>query len=166
MHKMFSLASSLAIGHPRAVVLGWLVLAAGLHHLAPPWETITKDDELRLFPADSPSVIGQELLERGFPHDSSSSDLVLIYERKHGRLTPGDFGFVDGEAASLSQFAREHPELGVSKIDTYRSPVFGARLIGSSALGPDQAVLSIVSPSLARNSPEDAGRGGRDPEMG
>jgi RND superfamily putative drug exporter len=142
---MFSLVSSLVIRHPRAVVLGWLVLTAGLHLLAPPWDRITKDDDLGLFPADAPSVIGQELLERGFPQDASSSELVLIYERKNGRLTPGDFRFVDGEASSLSQFAQKHPDLGINKIDTYRSPVIGPRLIGSSADGPNQAVLSIVS---------------------
>ena len=142
---MISLVSSLVIRHPRAVVLGWLVLTAGLHYLAPPWDRITKDDDLGLFPADSPSVIGQELLERGFPQDASSSDLVLIYERKNGRLTPDDFRFVDGEASSLSQFAQEHPELRVNKIDTYRSPVIGPRLIGSSADSPNQAVLSVVS---------------------
>jgi RND superfamily putative drug exporter len=141
---MFRLVSSLVIRHPRAVVLGWLVLIAGLHYLAPPWDRISKNDDLGLFPADSPSVIGRDLLERGFPQDASSSDLVLIYQRKDGRLTPDDFRFVDREVASLSQLAREHPELGVKKIDTYRSPLIGPRLIGSRAHGADQAVLSIV----------------------
>jgi RND superfamily putative drug exporter len=142
---MFSLVSNLVIRHPRAVVLGWLVLTAGLHYLAPPWDRVTKDDDLGLFPPDSLSVSGQELLERGFPQDASSSDLVLIYQRKNGRLTPVDLRFVDGEASGLSQFAQEHPELGVNKIDTHRSPVIGPRLIGSSADGLNQAVLSIVS---------------------
>jgi putative drug exporter of the RND superfamily len=142
---MFSLVSSLVIRHPRAVILGWLVLAAGLHYLAPPWDRVTRDDDVRFFPADSASVIGQELLERGFPRNASSSQLVLIYERRNGRLTPGDLGFVDGEASSLSRFARDHPELGIDQIDTHRSPVIGPRLIGSGADGRNQAVLSIVS---------------------
>src|SRR5277367_5303431 len=105
---MFSLVSSLVIRRPRAVILGWLVLAAGLHYLAPPWDRVVKDDEVGFFPADSPSVIGQELLERGFPRNASNSELVLVYERKNGRLTPGDLGFVDGEASSLSRLAREY----------------------------------------------------------
>src|SRR5271157_5309618 len=109
---MFSLISSLVIRHPRAVVLAWFVLTAGLHYLAPPWDRVTKDDDVRFFPADSPSVIGQELSERGFPQYASSSQLVLIYERKNGRLTPSDFSYVDGEASSLSQFAQKYPELG------------------------------------------------------
>ena len=118
---MFSLVSSLVIRHPRSVVLGWLVLAVGVHYLAPPWHTIIKDDDLGLFPADSPSVIGHALTERGFPDDASSSDLVLIYERKNGRLTPDDFHFVDQEASSLSRFAQEHPGFGIRTIQTHRS---------------------------------------------
>jgi putative drug exporter of the RND superfamily len=142
---MFSLVSSLVIRHPRSVVLGWLVLAVGVHYLAPPWHSIIKDDDLGLFPADSPSVIGHALTQRGFPDDASSSDLVLIYERKNGRLNPDDFHFVDQEASSLSRFAQEHPEIGVKTIQTHRSPVIGHRLIGSRADRSDQAVLSIVS---------------------
>ena len=142
---MFRAISNLLIRHPRAVVLGWLVLAAGLHYLAPPWDRITKDDGFGTFPADCPSAIARALLERGFPRNGASSDLVLIYERKGGRLTPGDFRFVDGEASNLSRLAREQPELGVKTIDTWRSPVIGPRLIGCRADGPDQAVLSIIS---------------------
>ena len=160
---MFRLVSSLVIRHPRAVVLGWLVLAAGVHYLAPPWDRITKDDDLGLFPADSPSVIGHALTERGFPQDASSSDLVLIYQRKDGRLTPDDFRFVDDEASSLSRFAHEHPELGVKTIHTHRSPVIGPRLIGSRADGADQAVLSIVSLDSGYLSRKTQTRGRPDP---
>jgi putative drug exporter of the RND superfamily len=142
---IFSLLSTAVIRHPRAVVLGWLVLAAGLYFAAPPWERVIKDDDVRFFPADSPSVIGQDLLERGFPQDASSSEIVLLYERRDGRLNPGDLSFVDGEAAIVSAFAQKHPDLGISKIETYRAPVLGPRLFGSSADGRDQAVLSIVS---------------------
>ncbi len=84
-------------------------------------------------------------MERGFPQDASSSDLVMIYRREDGRLTSGDFRFVEAEAASVSRFAKQQPDLGVKKIDTYRSPVIGPRLIGSRAHGADHSVLSIVS---------------------
>ena len=69
----------------------------------------------------------------------------MIYRREVGRLTPADFCFVEAEATSISRFATQHPDLGVKKIDTYRSPVIGPRLIGSRADGADHAVLSIVS---------------------
>ena len=57
---MFRLVSNLVIRRPRAVILAWLGLIAGLHCLAPPWNRITKDDDLGLFPADSPSMIAQD----------------------------------------------------------------------------------------------------------
>ena len=68
-----------------------------------------------------------------------------MYERRNGRLTPVDLDFVNEEAASLLQLTREHPELGIKSIETHRSLEIGARLIGSSADGRSQAVLSIVS---------------------
>ena len=138
---MFRLVSHLIIRHPRAVLLAWLGLIAGLHWLAPPWNRITKDDDLGLFPADSPSDRAKALLERGFPEDASGSQLVMIYRREVGRLTPADFCFVDAEAASISRFASPHPDLGVKKIDTYRSPVIGPRLIGSH---PRRRPLGVV----------------------
>ena len=51
---------------------------------------VTKDDDVRFFPPGSASVIGQDLLERGFPRDASSSQLVLVYERKDHAVTPAD----------------------------------------------------------------------------
>ena len=132
---------------------------------APPRDRVTTDDDLGLFPPDSLSVSGQELLERGFPQDASSSDLVLIYQRKNGRLTPVDLRFVDGEASSLSQFAQEHPELGVNKIDTHRSPVIGPQLGGSSIRWSQSG--GVVDRLAEQHVPfsEDAARGRPDPGM-
>ncbi len=49
------------------IVLGWIALAAVLYFVAPRWEQVTKDDNVRFFPPDSRSVVGQDLLESGFP---------------------------------------------------------------------------------------------------
>jgi len=141
---MFSSLSCVVIHRPWVVILGWLVLTAGLHQFAPRWEQVTKDDDVRFFPPDSLSVIGQELLERGFPEDASSSQLVLIYERKHGRVTLEDLYYIEEAAASFYQFAQTNQDLGIKKLDTHRTPVIGPRLIGTSADGRDQAVLTIA----------------------
>ena len=141
---MFSLLSGVVIRRPWVVVLGWLALTAGLYQFAPSWEQVTKDDDVRFFPPDSLSVIGQDLLERGFPKDASSSQLVLVYERKHGRVTQDDLRYIEDVASRFYQFAQSHPELGVNKIDTHRSPVIGPRLIGTIADDGAQAVLTIV----------------------
>src|SRR5271166_5782368 len=142
---MFSLLARLVQRHSWFVVLVWAVVAFLLFRYAPPWDQVTKDDDVRFFPHDSPSVIGQDLLERGFPQDASSSQFVLIYERRSEPLTAADFDLVEERAADFHKFSQANPELGVKKLDTHRSPVIGPRLIGKSAEGPGQAVLTIVS---------------------
>ena len=142
---MFSLLASLVQRHSWFVVLAWATVAFLLFRYAPPWDQVTKDDDVRFFPHDYPSVIGQDLLERGFPRDAASSQFVVIYERSSEPLTAADFALVEERAADFHKFSQANPELGVMKLDTHRSPVIGPRLIGKSAEGPGQAVLTIVS---------------------
>jgi putative drug exporter of the RND superfamily len=142
---MFSLLASLVQRHSWFVVLVWAVVAIPLYWYAPPWDQVTKDDDVHFFPRDYPSVIGQDLLERGFPRDAASSQFVVIYERSSEPLTAADFALVEERAADFHKFSQANPELGVKKLDTHRTPVIGPRLVGKSAEGPGQAVLTIVS---------------------
>lgn len=142
---MLSSLSSFVVRHPRLVIAAWVLAAAAIHLAAPTWENASKDDDVRFFPPDYPSVIGQDLLDRGFPRDSSSSSLVMIYERKGSRVTPDDLAYIEAMAAALRDFAAKHDSLGFKKIDTHRSPVIGPRLRGRSQDGRDEAVLGIVS---------------------
>jgi RND superfamily putative drug exporter len=141
---MFSAISGVVLRRPWIVVLGWVALAAGLYRFAPRWDQVTKDDDVRFFPADSWSVIGQDLLERGFARDASSSQVVLVYERVAGPVTQGDLRYIEDVAARFYQFAQSHPELGVNKLDTHRSPVIGPRLIGRMGDDKSQAALTII----------------------
>ena len=142
---MFALISRLVTRRAGVVVLTCFALAAALRAVAPAWDQVTKDDNVRFFPPDFPSVIGQSLLERGFPRDASSSQVVLVCERKDGPLTPQDKGYVDAMAGRFYQYAQAHPELGFKKLDTYRSPVIGPRLMGAGVDGQPRAVLTIVA---------------------
>ena len=142
---MFSFLARLVQRHSWLVVLAWAVVAFLLFRYAPPWDQVTKDDDVRFFPRDYPSVIGQDLLERGFPSDAASSQFVMIYERRSEPLRAADFALVEERAAEFHKFSQANPELGVKKLDTHRSPVIGPRLIGRSTEGPGQAVLTIVS---------------------
>ena len=99
----------------------------------------------RFFPSGYPSVIGQDLLERGFPRDAASSQVVLVFERARGKLTEADLSYVEREAASLYRFAEKNSSLGLKKIDTHRTPVVGPRLVSTLRPGAGQAVLTIVS---------------------
>jgi RND superfamily putative drug exporter len=142
---MFSILARLVQRHSWFVVLSWAVITFLLFRSAPPWDEVTKDDDVRFFPHDFASVVGQDLLERGFPQDAASSQLVIVYERADGPLTAADFTLVEQRAAEFHQFGQGSPDLGVKKLDTHRSPVIGPRLIGKSSDGPGQSVLTIVS---------------------
>jgi RND superfamily putative drug exporter len=142
---MFNRLSLVVGNHPWLVVLGWLIVPLGLHLLAPRWDQVTKDDDVHFFPSTSLSVIGQELLERGFPLDASSSQLVLIYERRGQPVTAEDKRYIERVALRFWEFSQSHPELGVKRVETHRSPAIGPRLIGSSPDGSSQAVLTIVA---------------------
>jgi RND superfamily putative drug exporter len=142
---MFPFLARLVQRYTWVVVLAWAALSVLLFRYAPRWEQVTKDDDVRFFPREFPSVIGQELLERGFPQDAASSQVVIVYERADAPLTPTDFSAVEDRAADFHRFGLANPDLGIKKQDTHRSPVIGARLIGKKAGSPGQAVLTIVS---------------------
>jgi putative drug exporter of the RND superfamily len=142
---MFSFLSGVVLRRPWAVVLAWLALTSALYVFGPRWEDVTKDDDVRFFPPGSTSVIGQDLLERGFPRDASSSQLVLVYERKDGAVTPDDLRHADDVASKLIEFARANPSLGIEKRpDSPATPLIGPRLIGKDAQGTQHCALVIV----------------------
>ncbi len=141
---MFHLLADVVVRRGWAVVAAWVAIAGALYWAAPPWDSISRDDNVRFFPAGFPSVIGQDLLERGFPRDAASSQVVLVYERPRGKLTEADLAYVERAAADFYKFAGENRALGLKKIDTHRTPVVGPRLVGNAKDG-SQAVLTIVS---------------------
>ena len=141
---MFHLLAEVVVRRGWLVVAAWMAVAGGLYYVAPPWDSISRDDNVRFFPAGYPSVVGQDLLERGFPRDAASSQVVLVYERQGGKLTDADLAYVERTAADFYKFASENPALGLKKIDTHRTPVVGPRLLGNAKDG-SQAVLTIVS---------------------
>jgi RND superfamily putative drug exporter len=142
---MFESIAKLVIRRGWLVLLAWLVCSGVLHLVAPPWDQVSKDDDVRFFPPGSPSVVGQDLLERGFPLEASSSQVVVIAERRRGHLTSSDFAFVDQLVAKLNQVREQEGALGIKKVDYYRTPVIGPRLIGTSPDDAGQAVLTIAS---------------------
>ncbi|MEA2632669.1 MAG: putative drug exporter of the superfamily, partial [Chloroflexota bacterium] len=143
---MFELLANVVTRRGWILLLGWLVFSVTLYWVAPPWERVSRDDDVRFFPPGSLSVLGQALLERGFPQDAASAQLVVVGERRRGLLTPADFDFLDQKLLPLLNRARERePALGIKRIDTHRTPVIGPRLVGTSRDGAGQAALTIVS---------------------
>lgn len=72
------------------VLLVWLVSWALLRWAAPPWDEVTYDGDLAYLPRDRPSVVGERLLARGFPHDFAASQLVIVIAREDRPLDEED----------------------------------------------------------------------------
>ncbi len=142
---MFQTIANVVVRRGWVILAAWGVFTAILYLAAPNWDQVTRDDNVRFFPEGYPSVVGQDLLETGFPRDASSSQVVLVYERPGGKLTEADLVFVDQDASSLYAFASKVPSLGLKKIDTHRTPVVGPRLVSQPSAKGGQAVLTIVS---------------------
>jgi RND superfamily putative drug exporter len=142
---MFDAIAAVFIRRGWIIVLGWVAFSALLYATAPPWSSVSRDDNVRFFPADYPGVIGQTLLERGFPDDVSSSDVVLVAERRQGKLTRDDFLFI-AQMDDRFDSIREHEQnLGIKKITDHRARGIGPRLISPPQDGGGQAAITLIS---------------------
>ncbi|MEM6329125.1 MAG: MMPL family transporter, partial [Planctomycetota bacterium] len=72
------------------LLIGWVLLAAGLHQLAPRWEDVALDGDLDHLPSESLSLQASRLLREAFPDEQAKSQAVLIFERGGEKLTVED----------------------------------------------------------------------------
>ncbi len=142
---MFQLLARLVTTRGWAIIGAWAAVVATLLVVAPSWESVSKDDDVSFFPAGYPSVIGQDLLKRGFPKDVASSMAVLVAERADRDLSRADLDYIAELSGRMSRLKFEEPKLGVKQVVDYRAPVLGPRLFGSAKDGPGQASLVLVS---------------------
>src|SRR3954452_7026983 len=120
---MFQSLASLVNTKGWVIISGWAVVTAALFLIAPKWESVSKDDDVNFFPAGYPSVIGQSLLNRGFPKDVASSQAVVIAERADGKLSRADFDYVVALSSRFSRLKMTEPSMGIKQVVDYRVPV-------------------------------------------
>ena len=143
---MFALISRLVIRRPSVVVLTCLALAAALWVVAPGWDQVTKDDNVRFFPPGFPQRrrpgIARARLPRRRRELAGRPRLRAHRRPPHTRQTSPTSTAMAGR---FYQFAQATPALGFKKLDTYRTPVIGPRLLGDGGGAARRAVLTIVS---------------------
>jgi RND superfamily putative drug exporter len=142
---MFETIAALVNRRAWAILLGWLAFAALLYAAAPSWESVSRDDDVSFFPKGFPTVVGQDLLERGFPDDVSSSTVVVVGRRGPGRLTTQDWAYLDGMADTFVRLREKEPVLGLKHITDHRTPVIGPRLVSPAGGDRGQAALTLIS---------------------
>jgi len=145
---MFKYLGRVTATHPWLICLAWLIVAAVVGVVAPPWDERAADDDIRFLPARCDSVKGHQLLEQAFPQDVFASRLILAVERDKAPLTAADFALVDGIATDLQRLREDDPSLQIARICTYRDPILGKRLVSSD--GRCTLVqISLSTPYLA-----------------
>lgn len=126
------------------LILGWIVLAFIIFSIAPSLESIQRDDNVGFFPKHYPTVIGDNLLERGFGNDRSSSQMVVAVERTDGKLSEADLLFYDKIANALTKFRVENPKWGMKPIVSRHTPIIGPRLFGSVGDDPNPKAQTVL----------------------
>src|SRR5262249_32359057 len=143
---------TLVIRRAWVVLLGWAVFAGLLWVLAPAWSSVSRDDDVRFFPPDSPSVVGKALMERGFPSDVSSSSVVLIAERADGPLSRAHVALVARVSTRLKTLKDREPALGINQVVAHNERVVGARLVGSRREGDKVVGQAVVTYAQLRGT--------------
>jgi RND superfamily putative drug exporter len=134
------------------IVLVWLTVAGVLWFVAPDWHTVTKDDDVSFFPANSPSVVGQKLLIRGFPDDISNSSAVIVAENPQGRLSAEQLSYVDTLARTIkAKFSdvdekdvKTNKRAGIRAVLDRTEPGVGSRLVSKPVDGKGQVALIVI----------------------
>ena len=126
---MFGPLSRIVTRNGWALLLVEAALFVFLAKISPPWSSVSRDDDVRFFPADYPSVVGRGLLEQGFPADLSDSTVVILAERPGENLSRSDLSFADRLTRAIRKLKEEHPELAIKSVTDRNEPVIGERLL-------------------------------------
>jgi RND superfamily putative drug exporter len=82
-----------------AVILAWVAVTAGLLVLAPSFDEVATYDDTAFLPEGSPSIVGNRLVEEGWPDDDLSNTITVVLERPDGPLTDEDLAALEGLVA-------------------------------------------------------------------
>ena len=140
---VFDLIARLVNRHGWLVLLAWIGLAVTLRSLAPSWDEVSRDDDVRFFPPGSLSVAGLNLLERGFPKVTDSAAVVVV-ERPDAALSAADRAFVARLVERLEGLIG--PGSKVAAVTDVGDPFMESILVGGSGeAGTGQAALTLVA---------------------
>ena len=141
---MFAALGDLVTRRGSWFLAAWVLLIVILRYEAPSWDSVSRDDDVRFFPPNYPSVRGQALLERGFPGDVASSRVVIVAERPDGMLTDADWTFVDRIRETFEALQAEKPELGIKDVVDRSDPDYGSRLVAGKPGGGQVSLTAVL----------------------
>jgi RND superfamily putative drug exporter len=132
------------------LVIGvWIVVVVVLGKFAPAWDDVAHDGDLEFLPAYVPSIRGERLFEQAFPGAEAKSEIVLVVERRSGRLTREDFDVADRLARRLLALSDPGERDALPFVDawTYDTPSVGEKLT-SRRTSRGQATLVVLQSKI------------------
>jgi len=114
-----------------AVIAAWVVVAAALRLAAPSWRSVAFDGDLDQLPADSSYARASRLNAEAFPEDRAKSQIVLVFGRADGPLTPLDRRFASATAREVERLPTLAPLL-VEEMWTVSTPSVGETLASAN----------------------------------
>lgn len=138
---MFDRIATVVSRHWLAIVLIWAVVIGAAHFLAPDWASVAQDGDFAHLPARATSVRGEKLLAEAFPEQASRSGVLLVIARADGPLTTPDYRVADRWLAMAN--AMNDPQ-AVSEVSSYRSEVFGRRLLSNAGPHGQAAFIKMA----------------------
>lgn len=147
---MFDRLGELVSKRWAAMIVGWLLLAAGLFAVAPRWEDVTRDGDLAYLPDRMTSVRAEKLLAEAFVGDGARSHFAVVAVPKSGRpLDEEDLEWIESFAERLRGL--ESPQLPLLDVWTSESDQVHGQLVsedGKAAL----VVLPMPAEFLATSN--------------
>ena len=87
---MFPWLGKIVSRHWLLIICAWGVALVLLHRSAPVWDEITQDGDFAYLPPEMPSVVGEQLLTRGFPRNRAKSQIAFFVIREEETLDHDD----------------------------------------------------------------------------
>ncbi|MBX3426458.1 MAG: MMPL family transporter [Pirellulales bacterium] len=134
------------VARRRWLVIGaWLAMVAALRLAAPPWSQVANDGDLDQLPPSTTTARAAALSAEAFPEDASRSQLVLVFARPDGEMTPEDRQFLHVAARQVAAI----PNLPlVDQPWTVSTPVVGP-MLKSPAGNAQRVVVRLTNDLMA-----------------
>lgn len=142
---MFKIISQFADRYRVYLIVGWVSLAVLVTLLAPNLDDVISNDQSDFLPDDSPSQVGQELVETYFPQQVSPGNIVVVFDAAtEGQvLSEDNAAFINAFSLALMQ------DESLEYIQSVQSPTFSPELAGALTSPDGQVAMVVVSLSTS-----------------
>ncbi len=131
----------------RWVIAAWVTALLTLFFLAPAWDSVAIDGDLKHLPDDTTTVRGTQLSAQAFPDDLAKSQIVVVFARDQQQLTVEDRQLALRAAKRF--IALDEPTL--VDVWTEKTPIVGSQLQSPSGRA-SRVVVRLTNEFMATDN--------------